>query len=487
MQHEVIRTQEEYAEALQPSRRQANARPRIVVAGEFGAGKSSVINAMLRRPFLPYDIGATNRPLIALYNAEDTAIVVTPWAGDPFEVTSFDQIDDQNDVRGLAIRTPMNGLEGVEIVELPFHHDGVVSDGVIEVMAAADVLIWVTIASQAWRLTEKSVVERLPASCAPRMILAVSRSDKLRRADDWDKIESRVRRESKGSFSEIVFMQAATATLTEAGADAEAWQLTGGATLLNLVQQQLGAAASQEMPVPDHARAKAAPAPGLPRKGLPLPGAAASSVVPFDRTDTPAAEAPKTSLGLPGAAKQATPLRKLPKPLEAGAATGQPVFLRSGQTAGAALVAERAREVSSQHVRDSLVRGHGTRKREDVEAEIEEILADASGVDAAGIGDFRSMQVVKTFRADLSDNADGTVIASAICLNSAVGATDFAVPDDYIEEVMVSVGPQSFLIVPADLNAGTFAFLVVQSNRVNPAIMRVLLRRIVALWNEIRA
>ena len=66
---------------------------------------------------------------------------------------------------------------------------------------------------------------------------------------------------------------------------------------------------------------------------------------------------------------------------------------------------------------------------------------------------------------------------------------DFALlePDDFVEEVMVSVGPQSFLIVPIDLNAGTFAFLVVQSNRVNPAIMRVLLRRIVALWNEIKA
>lgn len=250
-------------------------RPRIVVAGEFGTGKSSVINAMLRRPFLPFDIGATNRPLISLYHARDTGIVVTPWSGAPFEVATFDAIPDMGDVQGLAIRTPMPHLEGVEIVELPFHHDGVVEDGVIEVMATANLLVWVTIASQAWRLTEKAVVERLPPECRARSVLALSRADKLRSAADRAKIEARIRRECGALFSEVVFMQAGSSLLGDCASSDAHWIKSGGRALVAKAHGAIGTAARKKRPLPDHVRAEPlAPPPPPPkaaRVGHPLP------------------------------------------------------------------------------------------------------------------------------------------------------------------------------------------------------------------------
>lgn len=465
MQHEAIHNQQGFAEAVGAMSDMTARRPRIVVAGEFGSGKSSVINAMLRRPFIPFDIGASNRPLISVYNAEDTGIVVTPWNGAPYEVSRFEDIDRPDQVQGLAVRTPMPGLQGAEIIELPFHHDGVVEDGVISVMASADLLIWVTIASQAWRLTEKSVIERLPPECRARSVLAISRSDKLRSVDDWDKIESRIQRESGPFFSEVVFMQASNALLIGSGESDRDWSQTGGQSIVSIAQSILGPAAQQPREVPEHLYAEV------------LVVEPKETVVPFDRQAAaqPVEADEETEAATDEAGFDSALLR----------GSGIPGFMQSEREEGAAPV--RRAETSSQHVRDAVMTGMGRRSMEDVSDEVEGILADTIGLDAAGIGNFRAAEIIKSFRSSANVSVDANVLASAICLNSAVGAAELLVPDDYIEEVMVSVGDYVFLIVPINHAAGTFAFFVVQSKRVNPAIMRVILRRVVALWGEVRA
>lgn len=461
MQHEAIRPPQTFGGASKVKPRPAPARPRIVVAGEFGAGKSTVINAMLRRPFLPYHIGATNRPLISLYHAADTGIVVTPWSGDPYELPDFKGIGDPDEVQGLAIRTPMAGLEGSEIVELPFHHDGVVGDGVFELMASADLLIWVTIASQAWRLTEKSVMQRLPTACQARAVLAVSRADKLRSAEDLQKVEARIRRENPAIFSELVFLRAGTDVLTEATADDGAWTTSGGQRLMEIAHAALGEDVRVARALPDHAHADPPTptpeqAPAAAPAAAPEPAQEATGeVVRFGRDAARLTDAPRA---------------------------GVPVFRRSQRDGKVAAPAE----ASSQHVRDVVARDAGGRVADNVVEEIEEILAETTGLDATGIGNFREVQVIKSFRSSSRISVDAMVLATAICLNSAVSASEYVVPEDHIEEVTLAVGPQTFMIVPIDRTLGTFAFFVVQSTRVNPAIMRVLLRRVVALWSEAR-
>lgn len=130
--------------------------------------------------------------------------------------------------------------------------------------------------------------------------------------------------------------------------------------------------------------------------------------------------------------------------------------------------------------------GRGHRPADEVAAEIEEHLAQATGLDAAGIGNFRRMQVIRSFRSARDISVDANVLASAICLNSAVSASECVAPEDDVEEVTIRAGNRVFLIVPIDLRAGTFAFFAVQANRANPATMRMLLRRVVALWREVR-
>lgn len=423
------------------------ARPRIIIAGEFGAGKSSVINAMLRRPLLPYKVGTTNRPLITLYHAPDTGVVVTPWAGAPYELPAVDREHDT--AKGLVIRTPMTGLEGAEIVELPSHHDGVVEDGVIEMMASADLLIWVTIASQAWRLTEKSVLQRLPQACRMRAVLAVSRGDKLRSNEDREKITSRIRRENPGFFREIVFMKAGAARLRKTPEDNGAWAISGGARLMSIAQTVLGDDGRIERPLPDHAHA--APATRTAAKAADQTERSAE-ILPFDR-----------------AARSG--LRD----------SNVPVFVRSRQRSGIAPA-----EANPPFARAPLARSRGRRDLDAVTEEIEGILDETHGLEAGGIGNFRDLEVVKSFKSKRSISVDALVLASAVCLDSAVGASDKVAPQEAIKELNVKVGPVTFQIMPIDPVAGTFAFFLVQPTRVKSAVSRALLRRVVTLWGEAR-
>jgi len=135
------------------------------------------------------------------------------------------------------VQMPLGPLEGVEIVEIPFHHDGGISAQNLALIADADLIIWVTIASQAWRLSEKALIEDLPYNVREKSILAISRADKLKAADDLDKIETRLQSDASKFFSEIVFMQASTDKLTKSVYDTRVWEETGGAALASIAHE----------------------------------------------------------------------------------------------------------------------------------------------------------------------------------------------------------------------------------------------------------
>jgi len=199
------------------------ARETIVVAGEFEVGKSSVVNALLRRPLLPNDPGFLSRPLIRIRHRAVESFVVELTNGDSHKIDSLDEIVERSDVSTVVIHVPMPGLEAVEIVEVPFHPSRGIAEENLDLMRQASLFVWVTIGSQAWRLSEKSIVEALPEDMPERSILAISRADKLRSATDLDKIEARLQREAVGLFSEIVFMQASVNRLQECQQNEQKW------------------------------------------------------------------------------------------------------------------------------------------------------------------------------------------------------------------------------------------------------------------------
>jgi len=210
---------------------------RIVVAGEFESGKSTVINALLRRPVLPCNPGLTARPKITISHASTPSVRAEDTMGRSFEPSSLNELVDNGYLENCNLKIPLGEMQGVEIVEVPFHHEGGITARDLEMVADADLIVWVTIASQAWRLSEKAIIEELPFHAREKSILAISRADKLKTADDLDKIETRLQSDANKFFSEIVFMQASTEKLNRAVADTRAWEETGGAALASIAHE----------------------------------------------------------------------------------------------------------------------------------------------------------------------------------------------------------------------------------------------------------
>lgn len=248
-------------------------RLRVVVAGEFKSGKSSVVNALLRQPVLPMQSRQASRPAFLVRHSEDRAGAVLLRHGSG-ATEQAERLDDATDFAGAGLcEVYVNAphLEGVELVELPFPCDGEVGAEALALMSGADLLIWVSIASQAWRLSEKAILSQLPPMRA-RSVIVLSRADKLRSAGDWDRIEERVQREAGPFFAAVAFVQASRETIRQSTDDPRAWEASGGKILADLIAGRRQRIVPEAGPKPPPAEVRATPEPeAAPPSAAPLP------------------------------------------------------------------------------------------------------------------------------------------------------------------------------------------------------------------------
>lgn len=208
---------------------------RVVVAGEVRTGKSSVVNVLARGKVLPDVAGDLASMPIIVRHADEPYFAVQDAEGRVAPIETLE--DEENFVEGgvLLVGADIPHLSSVEIVEVPFTHEGDVSDESLALMNSADVLVWLTIASQAWRLSEKSIVEKLTGVGPSQRVLVVSRSDKLRSEKDRGKIRGRLERETEDFFSGVVFMGARPDFVLDSKQNDGAWEKTGGKILFDKV------------------------------------------------------------------------------------------------------------------------------------------------------------------------------------------------------------------------------------------------------------
>ncbi|SNX71553.1 dynamin family protein [Cereibacter ovatus] len=272
-------------------RRAGGRRLRVVVAGEFKSGKSSVINALLRQPVLPMQSRQASRPAFLVRHASEGAgtVLLHDGSGRSLPADALDEITDFGGAGLCEVMVSAPHLDGVELVELPFPCGGEVGAEAIALMAAADLLIWVSIASQAWRLSEKAILSQLPPMRS-RSVIVLSRADKLRTAGDWDRVEDRVQREAGPFFSAVAFVQATRETIRQAAGDDRAWETSGGRILAELIVDRR----RQFVPEPILRPTLAPTPPAGPRGAVaPAPVSAAPPAQPALVLQTPVVQAPK--------------------------------------------------------------------------------------------------------------------------------------------------------------------------------------------------
>ncbi len=212
----------------------ATSRPlfKIVICGEVNSGKSTVLNAVLRGRYLPDNIGQTARPLISARYRD------RPGADVHFADGQSETLDDTSDPARLLgaeqvrLWSDVPQIDGFEFIELPLTTAEDVTDDEVDVVRSADALIWVTIASQAWRLTEKSILARFGDAVPERSLIVVSRADKLRNKTDSEKLRGRVERETSEQFDACVFLNGANRTIDAATTTSDKWTQSGAVEIL---------------------------------------------------------------------------------------------------------------------------------------------------------------------------------------------------------------------------------------------------------------
>ncbi len=204
---------------------------RIVICGEVNAGKSTVLNALLRQRLLPDNIGAPIRPAISVRWQRKAGI--TAWFPDGKCRTA--EPGDTDALRGaerVIIGSNKRHLRHYELIELPMTTAEELTDDHFDTVQSASGLLWVTIASQAWRLTERNILDELAPVSPEHRLLAISRADKLRRESDRAKLKQRVVTETRKYFDTAHFVQGRPDLLEKSHHSRKTWEQTGAHKLL---------------------------------------------------------------------------------------------------------------------------------------------------------------------------------------------------------------------------------------------------------------
>lgn len=209
---------------------------KVAVCGEISSGKSTVLNALLRARVLPDNVGRESRPVIVASYRAQAGLDIHDADG---QHTRCDGAADPDVFRGAAkvqLWTDQAHLVGVELVEVPLTTASDLTEAQCRLIGSCDVMIWVTIASQAWRLTEQSIVEQLGDARPRHGILAVSRADKLRTARDRRRLRERLVRETGPYFDSCIFVCGFRQTIDAAAGSEDVWIETGAPEILSTIR-----------------------------------------------------------------------------------------------------------------------------------------------------------------------------------------------------------------------------------------------------------
>lgn len=224
-------------------------RPRVAVMGEFSAGKSSLVNALVGRAIWPTKVTATHLPPCWLRHdpSAGSELVGDAVAADGSRRRlARDALTAEGMAEGRAIAVSLDAphLAGFDLVDTPGISDPLLSDDLIEGVAGqVEMVIWCTAVQQAWRQSERARWRSLPRRLRPRSVLVLTHADRLA-PEDLARVRRRLEREAGDLFGAMVEVASPRAQAALDGGvvvDADAWAASGLARLLEVVNAQAAA------------------------------------------------------------------------------------------------------------------------------------------------------------------------------------------------------------------------------------------------------
>ncbi|MEE4187613.1 MAG: dynamin family protein [Roseobacter sp.] len=179
-------------------------KPRLVLMGEFSAGKSTLTNIILDSQPLPMRVTATRLPPVEIRYGPPAAHAIgfdgvpTPLALDSLETVLLD------DTAKIEVFMEAEVLQLCDLLDMPGISDPNMPRETWEnVIEERDHVIWCTHATQAWRQSEAAIWNILRAHASAHNILLITQFDKLQNNRDRMRVRKRVESETRGQFEAI--------------------------------------------------------------------------------------------------------------------------------------------------------------------------------------------------------------------------------------------------------------------------------------------
>ncbi|MEQ1718004.1 MAG: dynamin family protein [Hyphomicrobium sp.] len=186
---------------------------RVAIVGEFNSGKSSLANLLVGIDSVPTAIVSNTRIPTLLYHASVPEIFAVDVNGAKTTIDADNPLRATNAVR-LEVGLPAERLKAVEFIDFPGLADPRFEDCAADLGAhGIDAVLWCTVATQAWKESERMAWSALSPRLHDRSILVVTHRDLLHNAQDEAKLLTRLRGDAGDEFRDIVMLS------TSAGAE----------------------------------------------------------------------------------------------------------------------------------------------------------------------------------------------------------------------------------------------------------------------------
>lgn len=250
-------------------------KPRLVLMGEFSAGKSTLSNILLGSQPLPMRVTATRLPPVHIRLGEPAAFAIdlednkSPVELDDLEAVVLEE------TKHIELHMQADALRRYDLVDMPGISDPNMPQRFWEdVVGPNDHVIWCTHATQAWRQSEAAIWNILRPNTSGTNLLLITQFDKLQNERDKRRVVKRIEHETKGQFTSIYPVSLLSAL--NAGDNPELWEDSGAAAFCAHVDRIL----SGDMTPPPSATDEPAPTLELDAQMPTTDAAAASRVMP---------------------------------------------------------------------------------------------------------------------------------------------------------------------------------------------------------------
>lgn len=182
---------------------------RIAIIGEFNSGKSSLTNLLVGIDSLPTAIVSNTRIPTLLYHAAAPEIFAMGCDGARTPVDGGQPLRAAAALR-LEVGLPSARLAAVEFIDLPGLADPRFDEAAADLaLHGVDAVLWCTVATQAWKESERQAWSARVPRLRQRGILVVTHRDLLLGGDDEARLLARLRGVAAEDFQDVVMLSTA--------------------------------------------------------------------------------------------------------------------------------------------------------------------------------------------------------------------------------------------------------------------------------------